>query len=77
MKLKYKTYIFPDVFTDYTSGIAVVRARTEKEALKLVLDYEGITQDDIDKNQCYSYDLVRTKPYVLKDGDVVTVYGGG
>ena len=73
-----KTFVVEDVLRDYTPGLIVVRAKSKKEALKLIAADQQLSHHDF-TDDCGSSDslCLADKIRELKDNEVVYAYGGG
>jgi len=74
MKKTLKLFVWKDVLTDYTSGIAFALAENVDEARKLILEkYE--------KEQSYVSDMLvsdlNTEPLIIENKEGFYVWGGG
>ena len=69
MKKKLKLFVWQDVLTDYTSGIAFAIAETEQEARGMLLKEESCLANDASFNG--------NKPEVYEDKMCQTLWGGG
>ena len=73
-----KTFVVEDVLRDYTPGLIVVKAKSKKEALKLIAADKQLSHHDF-TDDCGSADCfcLADKIRELKDNEVVYVNGGG
>jgi len=69
MKNKLKLFVWEDVLSDFTSGIAFAIAETEQEAREILLNKESCLASDASFNG--------HKPKVYNDKMCYTLWGGG
>ena len=70
-----KLFVWEDVLSDYTSGIAFALARTESEARALINEKVGYRREDgtIDDSETRHWD----KPKIYTTKIAYALYGGG
>ena len=67
-----KMFVWRNVLTDYTNGIAIAMARTEKEARKVILrDAPDFAQEELTRDIAGPPDHIYDKPHG------VHCWGGG
>lgn len=64
-----KLFVWVDVLSDYTSGIAFALAKDEKQARELLLDQQPILEED--------YNFTHCEPKVWDTPKGYTLHGGG
>lgn len=79
----YKFYIWEDVFTGYTPGIAAAVARSPNEARHKIVDYMSHQDEPMSREEAeqhYTWKRIGYPPDIVKDVDEpfgVGVWGGG
>lgn len=73
---KLKLYVWEEVFTDYTNGLAFALAYTKKQAAELVSKQ---MDSEKDPHSFYFRELMESKPRIFQPTHPIGfgVYGGG